>query len=470
MQHKLRSLIKKRKESTKKNRIFLIGSIAFLTITLLIIISITVIFGIWLQDKINSIKNNVVPAEELFAKMPRGGAKIYDRNGLLLYQFVDEYEGLRRPVELENISQFLIQATIATEDKTFFTNNGLNAAGLMRAAYENFIPFGNLGFFAGSGGSSITQQLAKNLYIPREERYLRTIDRKLKETIIALELTEKYEKEQILEWYLNSISYGGIYVGIQAASEGYFGKSAYDLTLAESAFLAGIPQSPVKYNPYKNFDQAKMRQNEVLQLMLANQRITISELESAVAQSINLQPYQFEIKAPHFVLGRIADEISARYGDRAIFSDGLNIVTTIDFNLQKIGQEVLEEWIAKFEEDSLGHNGALMALDVKTSEILVYIGSRDYFSDEIEGRNDNITSKNSPGSTLKPFTYLQAFRKGWTSGTGIVDAPAKVYDPASGEYFEPKNPGGKYLGVATTAKALGNSLNVPALKAILYAR
>ena len=212
-----------------------------------------------------------------------------------------------------------------------------------------------------------------------------------------------------------------------------------------------------------------MRQNEVLQLMLANQRITISELESAVAQSIKLQPYQFEIKAPHFVLGRIADEISARYGDRAIFSDGLNIVTTIDFNLQKIGQEVLEEWIVKFEEDSLGHNGALIALDVKTSEILVYIGSRDYFSDEIEGRNDNITSKNSPGSTLKPFTYLQAFRKGLTSGTGIVDAPAKVYDPASGEYFEPKNPGGKYLGVATTAKALGNSLNVPALKAILYA-
>ena len=469
MQHKLRSLIKKRKETTKKNRIFLVGSISFLTITLLIIIAITVIFGIWLQDKINSIKDNVVPAEELFAKMPRGGAKIYDRNGLLLYQFVDEYEGLRRPVELENISQFLIQATIATEDKTFFTNNGLNAAGLMRAAYENFIPFGNLGFFAGSGGSSITQQLAKNLYIPREERYLRTIDRKLKETIIALELTEKYEKEQILEWYLNSISYGGIYVGIQAASEGYFGKSAYDLTLAESAFLAGIPQSPVKYNPYKNFDQAKMRQNEVLQLMLANQRITIGELELAVTQSINLQPYQFEIKAPHFVLGRIADEVSARYGDRAIFSDGLNIVTTIDYNLQKIGQEVLEEWIAKFEEDSLGHNGALMALDVKTSEILVYIGSRDYFSDEIEGRNDNITSKNSPGSTLKPFTYLQAFRKGWTSGTGIVDAPAKVYDPASGEYFEPKNPGGKYLGVATTAKALGNSLNVPALKAILYA-
>tara|TARA_Y100001970_G_scaffold104847_1_gene131245 strand:+ start:3972 stop:6971 length:3000 start_codon:yes stop_codon:yes gene_type:complete len=469
VQNKIRSLIKKRKADNHKNKIFLIGSASLITLTLLIMISIFVISGIWLQNKIATIKDNVVPAEELFAKMPRGGAKIYDRNGALLYQFVDEYEGLRRPVELENISQFLIQATIATEDKTFFTNNGLNTAGLMRAAYENFVPFGNLGFFAGSGGSSITQQLAKNLYIPREERYLRTIDRKLKETIIALELTEKYEKEQILEWYLNSISYGGIYVGIQAASEGYFGKSAYDLSLAESAFLAGIPQSPVKYNPYKNFDQAKMRQIEVLQLMLANQRITISELEAAVSENIDLQPYQFEIKAPHFVLGRIADEISTRYGDRAIFSDGLNIVTTIDYNLQKIGQEVLEEWITKFEEDSLGRNGALIAMDVKTSEILVYIGSRDYFSDAIEGRNDNITSKNSPGSTLKPFTYLQAFRKGWTSGTGIVDAPAKVFDPASGEFFEPKNPGGKYLGVATTAKALGNSLNVPALKAILYA-
>jgi membrane peptidoglycan carboxypeptidase len=459
---------KNRRHSNSNNKLFL-GILSLFSVMLIIIVICSAVIGIWLQSQILSIKSNVIPAEELFAKMPRGGAKIFDRNGIMLYQFVDEFEGLRQPVKLENISSFLIQATIATEDKTFFTNNGLNTIGLFRAAYENFIPFGNIGFLEGSGGSSITQQLAKNLYIPRDERYLRTIDRKLKETIIALELTGKYDKPQILEWYLNSISYGGIYVGIEAASEGYFGKSAYNLSLAESAFLAGIPQSPVQYNPYKNFNQAKQRQAKVLQLMLNNQVITINELEDAVSEEINLRPYQFEIKAPHFVLGRVAEEISVRYGDRAIFSDGLIITTTIDYELQKIGNEVLEEWITKFEEESLGKNGALIALDVKSSEILVYIGSRDYFRDDIEGRNDNIMSKNSPGSTLKPFTYLQAFRKGWTSGTGIVDAPAKVYDPATGEYFEPKNPGGKYLGVATTAKALGNSLNVPALKAILYA-
>ena len=259
MQNKIRSLIKKRKADNHKNKIFLIGSASLITLTLLIMISIFVISGIWLQNKIASIKDNVVPAEELFAKMPRGGAKIYDRNGALLYQFVDEYEGLRRPVELENISQFLIQATIATEDKTFFTNNGLNTAGLMRAAYENFVPFGNLGFFAGSGGSSITQQLAKNLYIPREERYLRTIDRKLKETIIALELTEKYEKEQILEWYLNSISYGGIYVGIQAASEGYFGKSAYDYFNESLATSDLSTETSCNCHMYYNYTIGKYR-------------------------------------------------------------------------------------------------------------------------------------------------------------------------------------------------------------------
>ena len=243
---------KNRRHSNSNNKLFL-GILSLFSVMLIIIVICSAVIGIWLQSQILSIKSNVIPAEELFAKMPRGGAKIFDRNGIMLYQFVDEFEGLRQPVKLENISSFLIQATIATEDKTFFTNNGLNTIGLFRAAYENFIPFGNIGFLEGSGGSSITQQLAKNLYIPRDERYLRTIDRKLKETIIALELTGKYDKPQILEWYLNSISYGGIYVGIEAASEGYFGKSAYNLSLAESAFLAGIPQSPVKYNPYKLF-------------------------------------------------------------------------------------------------------------------------------------------------------------------------------------------------------------------------
>ena len=203
--------------------------------------------GLYAMNRYDQIAADVVPPEQLIAEQSRGGARILDRNGNLLYEFVDELSGLRRPVALEDMSQWLIDATVAVEDPTFYENNGLNTRGLVRAAVENFAPFlmGDEGqFLEGSGGSSITQQLAKNIYIPREERLERSVDRKVKEMVIALELTKKYTKDQILEWYLNSIPYGGIYTGIEAAAQGYFGKSAADLTLPEAALLAGIPQSP----------------------------------------------------------------------------------------------------------------------------------------------------------------------------------------------------------------------------------
>ena len=213
------------------------------------------VYGVGQYDE---IADSVVPPAQLLDQLPRGGARIYDRHGTLLYEFVDELSGLRRPVPLAEISPWLVQATIATEDQSFFENNGLNVRGLARAALENFTPFGDE-FLQGSGGSSITQQLAKNIYIPREERAERSVDRKVKETVIALELTRQYDKGSILEWYLNSISYGGIYVGIEAASEGYFGKPASDLTLPEAALLAGIPQSPARYDPINNLPLAKIR-------------------------------------------------------------------------------------------------------------------------------------------------------------------------------------------------------------------
>lgn len=187
--------------------------------------------------------SDVVPPEQLLARYSRGGARIYDRHGELMYEFVDELSGLRRPVKLPEISAWLTKATIAVEDPDFDKNVGINYRGLVRAALENFTPFGE-GLLGGSGGSSITQQLAKNVYIPREQRTERSVTRKIKETAIAIELTNKYPKEQIFEWYLNSISYGGLYVGIEAASEGYFGKKASELTLPEAALLAGIPSPP----------------------------------------------------------------------------------------------------------------------------------------------------------------------------------------------------------------------------------
>ncbi len=424
--------------------------------------------AIYGMTKYSEFASEVQPAEELLEELPQGGARIYDRHGVLLYEFVDELGGLRRPVPLSEISPWLIDATVATEDNSFWTNNGLNVAGLARAAWENFSPLEG-GFLEGSGGSSITQQLAKNVYIPREERTQRSPERKLKEAVIALELTEQYSKEQILEWYLNSIPYGGIYVGVEAAAQGYFGKEAKDLTLAEAALLAGIPQQPAAYDPFQNPVLAEARQNEVLDLMVRNGSISAEEADRARNEELVFQQSRFEILAPHFVLGRVADEIKARFGERALYEDGLEVVTSIDLELQNEAQRILEGWIREYEGPSGGHNGAFYVLDPHTGEILVYVGSRDYFRDDIAGRNDNIVSLNSPGSTLKPFTFMTAFMQGWSTGTGILDTPTQIVDAGSGETFTPRNPGTGFQGIIPADEALGNSLNVTALKAIIFA-
>ncbi len=435
-------------------------------------LGITGAAGLYAMSRYNDYADEVVPPEQLIAELPRGGARIYDRNGTFLYEFVDEFGGLRRPVALSEIAPILQAATVSTEDADFYENNGLNLKGLVRAGLENFSPFGGEDLFGGSGGSSITQQLAKNVYIPQEERLERSVDRKLKETVIALELTKKYSKEQILEWYLNSISYGGIYVGIQAASEGYFGKSAKDLTLAEASLLAGIPQSPAAYEPIANHEAAKSRQHDVLTLMVRHGAITQEEADAAAATPLEFHAKRFDIQAAHFVLGLVAKELTDRFGEEALYRDGLDVLTTLDLNLQNLGQQVVEGRIAQYERDSPssdGHNGALMAMDPMTGQILAYVGSRDYFRDDILGRNNNISALNSPGSTLKPFTYITAFQQGWSTGTAILDTPASVQDPSTGQTFSPRNPNGLYNGIVPVSTALASSLNVPAFKTILFA-
>ncbi len=194
--------------------------------------------------------SDLVSPEEMAVNHPSAGAKIFDRNGKLLYQYVDDKEGLRQPVPLADVSPAFLAATIATEDWNFFENPGVNHNGLFRAALENLNPLQkNKELLEGTGGSSITQQLVKNVYIPEDDRHKRSLDRKAREIVYAIELTKRYPKEQILQWYVNQISYGGIYSGVEAASEGYFGKPAKELTLAEAALLAGIPQSPAAYDP-----------------------------------------------------------------------------------------------------------------------------------------------------------------------------------------------------------------------------
>jgi membrane peptidoglycan carboxypeptidase len=419
----------------------------------------------------NDYADSLVAPDELAINQPSYGAKIYDRNMKLLYEYVDDRSGLRRPVKLEDVSPAFLASTIATEDDSFFTNPGINVKGLARAAWENLSPIAsNQNLFEGSGGSSITQQLVKSVYIAEKERQKRSADRKIKEIVFALELTERYEKEQILGWYVNQISYGGVYNGVEAAAQGYFGKPSKELTLAEAAMLAGLPQSPAAYDPVNHPEAAMARRNDVLDLLLKQGRVqigkdtfyTVNEAEVIEAKNapIEIAQKRFPIDAPHFVLEYIQPQLEAVFGHDALLRDGLVVQTTLDVDLQHAAQDVMEKWILEFEKISNSHNGALMVTNPKTGEILTMIGSRDYFREDIEGKNNNAMACNSPGSSFKPFSYLAAFTNlGWGPGTYILDTPVSY-----GE-FVPVNPSKNFAGPVTIRHALGNSLNIPAVKA-----
>lgn len=416
-----------------------------------------------------SYADDLIPPDEAIAQLPRGGARILDRDGRFLYEFVDEGSGLRDPVAADEISLYLVAATIAAEDASFMTNPGVNYKGLAAAAWDNFWPFGGTpGLLEGRGGSSITQQLVKNVYFTPEERAKRSIDRKLKETVYALELTKQYSKEQILVWYLNQISYGNIFVGVEAASRGYFGKSAKDLTVAEAALLAGIPSCPTCYDPINEPEAAVRQRNRVLLRMYEEGYIVSrADLWEAAKQPLELAPQRFPVNAPHFVFNVVRPELERLFGEEALRQDGLVVYTTLDLETQRKAEAILEEWITTYEYSG-GHNGAVVAIDPNTAEILVYVGSRDYFREDIDGQNDTAEALNSPGSAFKPFTYVTAFMNlGWGPGTMILDTPipSKYWDADR----PPRNPGTGFQGPITVRNALGNSLNIPAIKTILYA-
>jgi membrane peptidoglycan carboxypeptidase len=435
----------------------------------------------------NSYADDLVAPDELAINEASSGAKILDRNGKLLYEYVDDRAGLRRPVALENVAPAFLAATISTEDNSFFTNPGVNLKGLIRAAWENS-PLGG-SVFEGSGGSSITQQLVKNVYIPPEDRGERWsedgINRKLKETIYAIELTDRYDKEQVLEWYVNQISYGGVYNGVEAAAQGYFGKPAKDLTLAEAAMLAGIPQSPAEYDPVNNPEAAKERRNEILDLMVRQSPIQIgedtyytptrAEVAAAKAEDIHISEKRFPIRAPHFVLQYVQPLLEQLVGRDALFRAGITVTTSLDIDMQDELHDIMEEKITApiyegatetFEQVSNSHNAAMMYMDPKTGEILVMLGSRDYWDEEIEGKNNNATACNSPGSSFKPFAYITTFYYlGWGPGTIILDTPVEYKDPAGGKPFIPRDPIASTNAPMTIRNALGNSMNIPANKA-----
>lgn len=402
------------------------------------------------------------PEEAIAAR--GGGARIYDRNGVLLYELLDENYGIQRRLPLDQISPYIRDATIAAEDASFYSNPGLNFRGLVRAATENLNP--GDGFLEGTGGSSITQQLVKQIYFTPEERRERSVARKLKEAALAVKLTQDYSKDQILEWYLNEIPYGGVLIGVGAAAEGYFGVPASDVTLAQAAFLAGLPQSPGEYDPFVNFEAAIARQHEVLDLMVKHKFITQETANWAKLEQIVLNPQPRPFLAPHFV-NYVGDYIKATLGEAALYHGGLEVWTTLDLELNTRVNEILERHLQTYENSTRGHNGSIVIIEPPTGQILAMVGSRDYWREDIDGSVNNALALNSPGSTLKPFTYATAFMQGWSPEWPIVDTGI-TYRSEGEPPFSPRNPDGRTRGVIPLKVALGNSFNIPAFKTILW--
>jgi len=407
--------------------------------------------------------------------------RILDRNGNLLYEIIDPNAGRRTYVPLERVSPNVIAATIATEDKDFYSHPGFDPVAIIRALWENYRTEGQ-----GGGASTITQQLARNLLLSPEERVQRTYRRKAREIILAAEITRRYSKDEILELYLNENYYGNLAYGIEAAAETYFNKTADQLDLAESAFLAGLPQSPSIYDIYTNPEATLARHQQVLVLMfqLSSDRgcIPVSNSDDPVcvtppdatnaANEIKTYPFRpptIEIRYPHWV-NYVRSQLEELYDPQTIYRSGFTIYTTLDPNLQDTAQRIVTDQVAALIANN-AHNGALVSIRPSTGEILAMVGSADFYNDAIDGQVNMATSPTrQPGSSIKPINYVAAFEKGWTPATLIWDVPSEF--PPSGnpndprEPYKPVNYDNRFHGPVTVRTALSNSFNVPAVKTL----
>jgi len=382
--------------------------------------------------------------------------KIYDRNGVLLYEVFDPTGGRRTVVPLERIPLYVREATIATEDPTFYANPGFNPLSILRAFWQN-LREGEIV----SGASTITQQLVKNTFLSPEV----TLSRKIKEAILATEITRRYSKDEILEIYLNQVYYGNLAYGIGTAAEVYFGKSVEDLTLAEAALLAGIPQGPAIYDPYTNLAGAKIRQGIVLDLMVRRGYISREEANKAQREELHFVPQRIEMKAPHFVV-YVREQLEAQYGTEMVYRGGLRVYTTLDMKMQETAERIIQEKIADLQKLH-ATNAALVALDPHNGQILAMVGSADFYNKDIDGQVNVALRPRQPGSAIKPINYVAAFERGWTAATLIMDVTTEFPDGANPPYV-PHNHDKKEHGPVLVRDALARSLNIPAVKTLQF--
>ncbi len=411
-----------------------------------------------------------LPAPDaLITRSSPDATKIYDRHGQLLYEVLDPRAGRRTRVPLNQMPPYFREAVVAVEDSNFYSNPGVDATGIVRAAVQNL----RAGEIV-AGGSTITQQLARDLLLSREERESRSITRKLREAILALRLTQAYSKDQILEMYLNEVYFGQLAYGAEAAAQTYFGKPARDLDLAESALLAGLIQSPAVYNPFVDLDAARARQAIVLGLMVKNGSISASDSQVAQAEPIHLvagSPNTI-LRAPHFVT-YVRNLLEERYGPETVNHGGLKVITALDIDLQERAQEIVRQRLGELarrtrDEGAPDYNvndAAVVVLDPTMGEILAMVGSADYFDKTIDGAVNVALANRQPGSAIKPITYVTAFSRDWTPATVVSDVPT-AFLTKENQPYEPENYDRIWHGPISLRQALATSSNMVAVKVL----
>ncbi|MFN8481717.1 MAG: transglycosylase domain-containing protein [Anaerolineae bacterium] len=437
--------------------ILLVPLLAFTATTLAAAGSAFVVYNRYageLRDGISKVSS--VRDRDLFES-----TRIYDRNGVLLYEIVDQ--GRRTPVSLDAMPKTLIDATVATEDDTFWDNPGFDTVSLIRAVGQNVIGGRTL-----SGASTITQQLVRHVAFPYEERVSQSYDRKVKEIVLAWVMTQRMGKRDILQTYLNEIYYGNLAYGIEAAAKSFFGKSANELTPAEATFLAGLPQAPLDLDPFSpsGYERARARQKVVLGLMARHGYLTEKEADDIYQQGINLVPEdkrQVSLLAPHFV-NYVRRDLEDRFGPDKVNRGGLQVYTTLDIRMQSLAEEVARRRVAELKQQNVT-NSALVALKNDTGEILAMLGSVDYWDNSIDGRVNVSVRERQPGSSMKPITYAAALERGISPAQVLWDVPMKE-KMADGTYYEPHNYDEKWHGPVRMRDALANSYNIPAVKVI----
>ncbi len=401
-----------------------------------------------------------------------------DRNDQPIYEvYGDKHRVL---VKLEDVTPSVLHATLAVEDSNFYSHQGVSIKGLLRAV-KNMAFGGSL-----QSGSTLTQQVVKNALLTQDQ----TITRKLKELVLSLQLENRYSKDEILQMYINETPYGGQNYGVYTAAKAYFNKAPNELSIAESAFIAGLPQSPSRYSPYSSDPSLGLeRKNYVLYLMnirgwldASGQRHYLNEedYKAALDEELKFEAAGVSFKAPHFVF-YVREFLAEMYGDDVIEQMGLQVKTTLDLEFQQSVQDIVKEEVDASKYANV-NNGALIAVEPKTSQIIAMVGSKDYFAkSEPEGCTSGITgegsclfepnlnvtlAKRQPGSSIKPITYATLLEQGYPASSPLLDVPTNFQGADNGNNYAPVNYDGEYRGPMSLRKSLANSLNVPAVKAI----